>query len=160
MKDENKTKAQLINDLEALRQRVAELERSKVQASQAGEVLWPSQEMYPMLVETMTDGLMVRDKPGLISYVNDKICQMFGYSKDELIGHFLTTFLDETNRSLYEDQVVKRRKGIYEPYELSWTRKDGQKITTIMSPKAVTTDYANSIDHRRVRVGSHQCIRE
>ena len=45
-------------------------------------------------------------------------------------------FLDEANRSILKEQMSKRRKGKIEPYEITWTRKDGRKTPTIMSPKA------------------------
>ena len=53
---------------------------------QAEEALRKSEEQYRMLVETMNEGLGVQDKNGIITFVNDRLCEMFGYPRDEIIG--------------------------------------------------------------------------
>ena len=47
----NKTKEQLIEEMEALRQRVAELERSEIERKRTAEVLQESEERYRNLFE-------------------------------------------------------------------------------------------------------------
>lgn len=96
-----------------------------------------SEEHYRMLVETMSDGLGVQDENGLIIYVNDKLCDILGYSRDEIIGHPVVDFLDEANRRILKVQMERRRRGEREAYEITWTRKDGRKIVTIMSPSPI-----------------------
>ena len=137
MKDENKSREQLLDELRELRQRVAELEESQIACRGIKEELHHSEELYRKLVETMTDGLIVRDKDGWITYVNSSLCEMWGCLRDDLIGRRMEEFLDEENAPIFAEQMIKRRKGIYEPYEITWTRKNGRKITTIMSPKSV-----------------------
>jgi len=88
-----------------------------------------------MLVETMTDGLSEIDQNGVATYANDRLCEMWGYTKAEIIGRPVVDFLDEENRRLLEAQLEERKKGRYKSYELVWTRKDGQKIHTHMSPR-------------------------
>ncbi len=50
MKDKDKTKEQLVNELEDMRQRVAELEASEIQRKRAQEALRQSEEKYRTLV--------------------------------------------------------------------------------------------------------------
>jgi len=96
-----------------------------------------SEEKYRLLVETMSDGLVIYDQNNLSTYTNDRFCQMLGYSKDEIMGRPAIDFLDDANRNAVEEQIRKRRKGERESYELDWTRKDGQKISTIVSPSPI-----------------------
>ena len=102
----------------------------------AEEALRVSEEMYRLLVETMSDGLGIQDKDGLITYVNDTFCKMLNYKSDEFVGRPVTDFLDERNKQILKDQMDKRRQSEVKSYELKWTRKDGNKLPTIMSPQA------------------------
>jgi len=100
------------------------------------------EEQFQSLVETMSDGLAVRDEAGLLTYVNGKLCEMLGYSWDEIIGRPVTDFLDEANTAIYWDQIAKRERGEYPSYDLTWTRKDGRGVNTIMSPKPIADSIA------------------
>lgn len=44
---------------------------------------------YPQLVELAPDGILVVDTSGRIRLVNERLCAMFGYTRDELIGEML-----------------------------------------------------------------------
>jgi PAS domain S-box-containing protein len=99
--------------------------------------LHASEEKYRLLIETMNDGLAVQDENGLLTYVNDKFCEMIGYSKDELINRPVNIFLDKDNQGTFKEQMIKRRKGESRPYEIVWTNKNGSKIPTIISPQSL-----------------------
>ena len=93
-----------------------------------------SEKRYRTLVETMGDGLSEIDESRLATYANDRLCDMWGYSRDEIIGRSVADFLDKENRKILNEQLAKRRKGENDPYEIVWARKDGTKIHTIMTP--------------------------
>jgi len=104
---------------------------------EAERALRQSEERYRMLVETMNDGLGVQDEEGVWIYVNDKFCEMLGYSREEMIGRPLIDFLGGSDQTIYSEQMTKRKRGELEPYELSWLSKDGRRIFTLVSPKAI-----------------------
>ena len=137
MKDEQKTKAQLIRELEKLRKHNAELEAFQQERKQTWEALRESENRYRTLVETMKDGLDVFDENGYFTYVNKRFCEIIGYQRDELLWHHHSEFLDAENRERMQLQLQKRSEGIEEPYEIEWTRKDGTKAITFMAPKLV-----------------------
>jgi len=99
----------------------------------AEESLRESEERYRSLVETMNEGLDIVDENGVIIYVNNKLCEMSGYSRDEMIGRPLADFLDKSAQDIFKEQRAIRRKGERGSYELVRIRKDGQKISTIVS---------------------------
>jgi PAS domain S-box-containing protein len=99
-----------------------------------------SEERYRVLVETMNDGLGVQDQKGIWVYVNDRFCEMLGYSRDEVVGRPLIDFLDETNRRIYEEQMSQRTKGKRGFYEMSWLTKDEEPIFTLVSSQAIVDD--------------------
>ncbi len=99
--------------------------------------LQESEAKYRLLVETMSDGLAVFDHNHLSTYVNDRFCEMLGRSRDEIVGRPARDFLDETNQGISRQQVVKTKRGEMVPHELVWTRKDGRKLSTLVSPQPV-----------------------
>jgi len=76
-------------------------------------------------------------------YANEKLCEMLGYELDEMIGLPVTNFLDETNKKIFKQQFARRRKGEDSAYEITWVRKDGTKLPTLVSPKAVFDEQGN-----------------
>ena len=102
---------------------------------QAEAALKESEQRYRTLIETMNEGLLIRNEQDLITYVNPKLCQMLGYSSDEILGHPSTHFLDADNQRILQEQRIKRRAGSHTPYEIIWTTKEGRKIATILSPR-------------------------
>jgi len=66
------------------------------------EALRESEKRYRLLVETMNDGIGIKDENGLITYVNNKFCQMLNYNPDDFIGKPVTEFLDDRNRQILE----------------------------------------------------------
>ena len=98
------------------------------------EQLRQSEERFRQLVETMRVGLSAVDENGVITYANERLSEMWGYPMEEIVGHSTLDFLDEENLKIVKEQLAKRKKGEGGSYELTWTRKDGQKIHTILTP--------------------------
>jgi PAS domain S-box-containing protein len=117
--------------------------RDVTEQKEAEEAVRRSEEKYRELVETMNEGMGVADEHYTFTYVNNKFCEMLGYSADEMIGHHLTEFLDEQNRQVMEGQIARRRQGEAESFDLTWTAKDGQKVYTIASPKGIFDSEGN-----------------
>ncbi|MCK5310886.1 MAG: PAS domain S-box protein, partial [Desulfobacteraceae bacterium] len=93
-----------------------------------------SEERYRTLVETMGDGLSEIDENQITTYANDMLCKMWGRTQKEIIGKKVVVFLDQENKKILKGQLEKRRKGKRTPYEIVWTKKDGTKLPTIMTP--------------------------
>jgi PAS domain S-box-containing protein len=102
------------------------------------EIALESRErQYRMLVETMHDGLSVQDENGIITYVNDRLCELLGYSRDELIGNPSLDFIDYGDHAFVRSHVDQGRQGLVNSFELSWVKKDGGRLFSIVSPRPV-----------------------
>lgn len=101
---------------------------------QAQKALRESEERYRLLVENLNDGLGMQDANGAIIFVNQRFCQMLGYSREELLGRPVGDFLDAANQEILQKQRKRRQKGERRSYELTWTRKDGAPVITTISP--------------------------
>jgi len=51
------------------------------------------EERYRRLVETLNDGMGIINAEGRIVFVNDRLCEMTGFARDELVEHHLGEFL-------------------------------------------------------------------
>ena len=115
-------------------ERTAELMQEIAERKRVEEALRENEERFRLLIETMNVGLSAIDEKGIIIYANERLSEMWGYPMDEIIGRSTLDFLDEENLKIVKEQLAKRRKGEYGSYEITWTRKDGQKIHTILTP--------------------------
>jgi len=87
MTDTKRTKAQLLAEVEALRQRVIELEAADVERQRFEATLQVSETRYRRLFETAQDGILILDADtGCITDVNPFLVKMLGYSHAEFLG--------------------------------------------------------------------------
>jgi len=86
MKDKEKTKKQLIDELTKLRPRIAELEAFESKHKRTEEALRENEEKYYGLFYNSTDFIYVLDSKGTFVEVNRAAEVLTGYSKSELIG--------------------------------------------------------------------------
>lgn len=99
--------------------------------------LQKSEAKYRMLVETMNDGLLMQDETFTIQYANPRFCEIIGYESYQIIGKRITDFIHMNDQHYFMEQMNKRLMGIEEPYELTWQRKDGSSVYTIVSPRII-----------------------
>jgi PAS domain S-box-containing protein len=52
-----------------------------------------SEERYRLIAETMSDGLSIQNREGVITQVNGRLCEISGFARDELIGRSLVDLL-------------------------------------------------------------------
>jgi PAS domain-containing protein len=86
MKDEDKTKEQLVNELVELRQRITQLEKSETSRKWAEEALRESEETARALLNAPIDSLILIDPEGTILAINEIAAQGLGKRVDELVG--------------------------------------------------------------------------
>ena len=80
------------------------------------------------LIESSVDGLITVDPTGFITDVNDQMCRMTGYTREELIGSIFKQYFTEPDRA---DLGVKRTltEATVTNYELVLKSKTGRKAT-------------------------------
>jgi diguanylate cyclase (GGDEF)-like protein/PAS domain S-box-containing protein len=87
MKDEKKTKEQLINELLEMRQRISELEKSEAEHKRLEEDLQESEEKHRELFEEAMDAIFIADaKTGTLIDCNRAASELVGREKSELVG--------------------------------------------------------------------------
>ncbi len=107
------------------------------------EELRSSEKKYRELVELAQEGIWMIDDGGYTTFVNDKMCEMLGYTREEMMGKNLFSFMDETYLEICREKIERRKKGIKEQHEFKFLKKDGRKIYTLLSTSPVTDNKEN-----------------
>lgn len=93
------------------------------------EALRASEERYKSIVENSHDGIVIVDDSFHLEYVNDELCRMLGYRKDEVLGADFRGFLDEESLQYTVARYKRRQAGENVPprYEINLVTKDKKK---------------------------------
>ena len=149
MKDKDKTKEQLVNELEKMRQRVAESEEaSEVGHKRVGEDSQESEGDYHKLFELLPIGVTMLDMKGVVLYCNSAVYSKGGYTKGSFTGkHFskiASVRVKDIPTYIRIFNTIVRGK-IPKPFEAIYQRKDG-------------TSGWTEISISLIKVGGKRCI--
>jgi PAS domain S-box-containing protein len=144
--DAQKTKAELIAELDALREKVTESGGER-----ARQALHESEEIYRIVTEISRGAVGVVNEAGEYIYTNPAVEQVFGYKPEELLGRQIRGYLeivhpDDRDRVTEEyDRVEKRGETVYYA-PMRCRRKDGSWIWI----KEIATSYVSASGERRI----------
>lgn len=98
-----------------------------------------SEERYRTVIEGTLDGVCVIDIDYRFKYVNEKLAEIQGYSREELIGKDFRDYINEESKALLADRDEQRKRGIkLSPhFELNIIRKDGGVRNAEISARAI-----------------------
>jgi PAS domain S-box-containing protein len=113
----------------------------------AEAALRASEERFRLVVENMHDGVGMVDEASRLTYVNDRLCEMTGRTRDELIGQRSDQLFLPGERERYLGQLTRRRAGFSDRYESIFAREDGTQVPVFISASPVRDaqgDYRGS----------------
>jgi len=111
------------------------------------QALEESERRYRDLVETMDDGLAMDDENGVITYINDALCKMLGYAREEIVGLSGYEIFHSVSKNGYGSRSIARAEGITEHYEAELLTKTGATVPVMVSACPLPTengDYKGS----------------
>ncbi len=101
MKNKEKTKEQLINELSELRQRISYLEILEEKYKEIEKKLHINEERFRDISENANEWIWEVDKDGKYTYVSPVVEKILGYKKDEILKkHFYDLFHPEDRKKL------------------------------------------------------------
>lgn len=79
------------------------------------------------IIESSKDAFFLLSIEGQILSVNNTTCELFGYTRDKLVGSNIILF-DSKNQHYIIDQLNRVKEKSYHRFETTHVRKDGMKI--------------------------------
>ncbi len=114
--------------------------RNITKRKEAEQKLKESEEKYRALFENSPQAVGLLNKKGIVVQGNSNVEKIFGYKKEEYIGHKFTEFpfFSKEHNAIVLESLKKLNKGeIAEPRELQLHRKDGSIIWVSMQSSIV-----------------------
>lgn len=79
-------------------------------------------------------GLLVVDERGVVTYVNDRLADLFRAPRSTLVGQFVASWLEGDAKTTFFRQFSQRRRGASNPYSLRVQRGDSSHVTISIIP--------------------------
>ena len=141
MKDENKTKDQLIKELARIQEKNADLEEIIIEEKRTKKELKESEKKYKDLVEETPIGMANIGVTGKIIYINKRLEKISSYSREEVVGKNvfkLGVFPDEMLKILRERLKARLRGGsVRRRREINFRCKNGKWIWIEIAAKLI-----------------------
>lgn len=104
------------------------------------------EELYNYLqsiVKSLPDKIYEMDESGIVNYMSRGLKKESGLSSREFKGVYFLEFVDPADRNFVLSMWEQAKKGIYKPYEIEATAKDGRKLNLLVttSPVVGTNRY-------------------
>ncbi|HEY2930662.1 MAG TPA: PAS domain S-box protein [Acidobacteriota bacterium] len=148
MKNTDKPKQKLIQEVEALQGRVAQLELLESQRKKTEEALRHSEAMFRDLYDDAPIGYHEIDTQGRITRVNRSELAMLGYSAEEMLGRPVWNFLQEKGVSI--DAIAAKISGSKPlvSFERTFIKKNGTPVPVLLEDRLIRDADRNVIGIR------------
>ena len=118
------------------------ISRDITQRRRAEKALIESEIKYRSMVETSSSGVAVANETGNLILVNDKLCQIYGFGKDEVMGRQFFDFVhpDDREKIITDFMEAVDKSQTLPALEFRGVRKDGSTIWLFTSPSALVIE--------------------
>ena len=113
-------------------------EKNKLIREQSEEQIRYSENKYQSLFEQASDAIVIADLNGNFTDCNPKMCQLLGYTREELIGMNITQLLDEAQLEQHPVRLDLLAQGEIRFNERRMTQKDGSIVEIENSVKKMS----------------------
>jgi len=117
-----------------LRQRNEELRTQYEILAENDRALHESEVRFRQLAEATVEGIIIH-KSGIIRDLNERACELFGYSHGEMIGRDVLTLAAPGYEDIIKEKVASDS---YKPYEAQRLRRDGSTFWADMHTHQIT----------------------
>lgn len=106
-----------------------------------------AEERYRSVVENALDGVVVLDEEGRVLYVNEKMTELIGYQREELIGKYFNQFIDEEGKKVLKNNIPQRidEEEVSLWYELNIIKRNGEIRNVEVSATCIRDTEENPV---------------
>ncbi len=124
MKDESKSREELIREIERLREENNSLKNGGPYNFKGVDFL----RLLENVVDSSPVGLVIQNADSEVVYVNSVVCDVLGCKREEIIGQNALDFIPGESIETVEKQLQIRRNNRSESYEIQMKHRDGSLI--------------------------------
>jgi two-component system cell cycle sensor histidine kinase/response regulator CckA len=110
---------------------------------QAEEALRQLKEFNESIVQNVSEGIVMTDAQGIVTFVNPALAALLGYAPEELLGQPWRVMVPPDQQAIAQAADERRATGRVDRYELTLRRKDGSGLRGT-APEAVTVLVSGS----------------
>jgi PAS domain S-box-containing protein len=133
MNNPDRTQEQLLEEVRALRGRIAALERAERERALLLGALRQSEERYRHMIETASEGIWQVDAGWRTTFVNARLAAMLGVAPADMLGQHVFAFMDDEGQALARQYMERRQSGVKEVHDFKFCRRDGAALWSIVS---------------------------
>jgi len=86
------------------------------------------EERYRRIIESTSEGVVITDRDGKITFVNSRFAEMLGYAREEMVGRSVIELIHPDWRDVGQAKLESRRQGIAEVHAITLTHKSGREV--------------------------------
>jgi PAS domain S-box-containing protein len=122
--------------------------RDITERKQTEEKLRESKTFAENLITSMKDGFSTLDHQGVHLNVNDALCKMTGFTREELVGVGLPhPYWPEEEYEEIQKTFKDTLEGKFADFEVIFKRKNGERFPVIVSPSSLKDKEGNVISY-------------
>jgi PAS domain S-box-containing protein len=110
----------------------------RLERARAEEALRASEARFRLIVTTANDGIAMTDPSGVVTYVNDRLAELLGFDRDELIGRSVLDLLASDDPA--EDAPAETWPLAGARNDFRFTRSDGSQIWFLVTNAPLRDD--------------------
>jgi len=151
MKDEVKTKEQLVKELLELRQHISKIQASEINRKDMENPLQTSEERFRQIAESSGEFIWEVDVNGLYTYANPVIEEILGHKPDEIIGkkHFYDFFHPDIKETLKKAAFeIVAKKEVFRNFVNPNIHKNGDTVILETSGSPVIDNQGTLLGYR------------
>jgi len=110
---------------------------------EAEEALRQSEFRYRQIVETAQEGIWLVDNANRTIFVNKKMCEIFEYPQEEMLGKDLYYFMDDAGKETASRSFGDKNQGIVKNLDFRFITKNEKHIWTNITVSPILDDEGN-----------------
>jgi PAS domain S-box-containing protein len=91
------------------------------------------QNFNASIVQNISEGIIVQEADGVMSFINPAVAKMLGYYPEEILGKHWTAIIPEDQYMIVQQADERRQQGITDRYELELKKKSGERFPVLIS---------------------------
>ncbi len=115
--------------------------KERCERQRAEESLQKSEARYRRIVDTSYEGIWMIDSQTRTEFVNQRLCEMLGYTAEEMLGRCIFDFIDQADGIAQQKLEWLKQEGS-DLKEARLCCKDGSCIWTLISARAILSEQS------------------